>query len=114
MPTPSLTAVSREALLERWQKISSDHDLVEAPEHIETDAYGNILRSPPPDGDHQKRSYRITRLLEDLLPGDGAVTERSILTDQGIKIPDVIWLNPSRAHEIHGTKPIEPAPDICG
>ena len=23
-------------------------------------------------------------------------------------------MNPSRAHEIHGTKPIEPAPDICG
>ena len=114
MATPSLTALSREALLERWQEISSDHDLVEAPERIETDAYGHILRSPPPDGDHQKRSYRITRLLEDLLPGDGAVTERSILTDQGIKIPDVIWLNPSRAHEIHGTKPIEPAPDICG
>jgi Putative restriction endonuclease len=61
----------------------------------------------------KKRSYRITRLFEDLLPGDGAVTERSVLTDQGIKIPDVIWLNPSRAHEIHGTKPIEPAPDIC-
>jgi Uma2 family endonuclease len=113
MPTPSLTALSREALLERWQEISSDHDLVEAPERIETDAYGNILMSPPPDGDHQKRSYRITRLFEDLLPGDGAVTERSVLTDQGIKIPDVIWLNPSRAHEIHGTKPIEPAPDIC-
>jgi hypothetical protein len=54
MPTPSLTALSREALLERWQEISSDHDLVEAPERIETDAYGNILMSPPPDGDHQK------------------------------------------------------------
>jgi hypothetical protein len=48
MPTPSLTALSREALLERWQEIISDHDLVEAPERIETDAYGNILMSPPP------------------------------------------------------------------
>jgi hypothetical protein len=31
--------------------------------------------------------------------------KRSSITDQGIKIPDIIWLNPSRAHEIHGTKP---------
>jgi hypothetical protein len=66
--------------------------------------------SPLPDGDHQKR-IRITLLFELLLPGDGAVIDRPVLTDAGIKVPEVIWLNPARAHEISGTKPIAPAPD---
>jgi hypothetical protein len=60
-------------------------------------AFGNILMSPPPDPTHQKRGMRIAILLETLLPGDGTVYERPIVTDAGIKIPDVIWLAPERA-----------------
>ena len=38
--------------------------------------------------------------------------ELEVLTDQGIKIPDVLWLNPNRSSG-HIQKPITPAPDIC-
>ena len=113
MPTSPVTILSREALLERWQEIVREYEFVEIHERVETDAYGNILMSPLPDGDHQKRSMRIAFLFEALLPGNGAVIDRPVLTDAGIKVPDVIWLNPSRAQEISGTKPIAPAPDIC-
>ena len=113
MPTSPVTTLSREALLERWQEIVREYEFVEIHERVETDAYGNILMSPLPDGDHQRRSARIWALFERLLPGDGAVIDRPVLTDAGIKVPDVIWLNPSRADEISGTKPIVPAPDIC-
>jgi Uma2 family endonuclease len=109
------TAPTRETLLDRWQEII----IVQHPElfedraeRVETDAYGNILISPPPAGEHQKQAFRITALLETLLPGDGTVLERSVLTDRGIKIPDVIWLPPERAHEISGTRPLGPAPHI--
>lgn len=107
------TTLSRQSLLERWDDIIADPEFSRHHGLIETDSYGNLIMSPQPDGDHQKRSYRIARHFEDLLSGDGAVTERAILTDQGIKVPDVIWLPPSRAHEISGTTPIAPAPDIC-
>jgi Uma2 family endonuclease len=108
-------APTQEALLDRWRDIISEYpELFEdAAERIETDAFGNILMSPPPDGVHQKRELRIATLLETLLPGDGTVPERAVLTDLGVKVPDVIWLAAHRAHEIEGTQPLTPAPEIC-
>jgi Uma2 family endonuclease len=92
MPLEAPIAPTQEALLHRWRDITSEHpELFEdTAERIETDAFGNILMSPPPDGAHQKRTLRIATLLETLLPGDGTVTE------------------------IEGTQPLTPAPEICG
>jgi Uma2 family endonuclease len=98
-------------LLERWQQILNDPELADYPGCIETDAHGNILMSPRPDFEHDKAAFRIRRLLEDLLPGDGSFGELEVLTDQGIKIPDVMWFDPSRTRSLK--KPITPAPDIC-
>ena len=108
-------APTQDALLDRWDDIIRHHpELFEdRSERIETDAFGNILMSPPPGGEHQKRQFRVASLLEALLPGDGTVQERSILTDSGVKVPDVLWLAPERANEISGARPLMPAPDIC-
>jgi Uma2 family endonuclease len=115
MPLEAPMAPTQEALLGRWRDIISRYSELfeDVAERIETDAFGNILMSPPPDGAHQKRELRIATLLEMLLPGDGTVTERAVLTDLGVKVPDVIWLAPHRAHEIEGTRPLTPAPEIC-
>jgi Uma2 family endonuclease len=99
-------------LLERWEQISNDPELADYPGRIETDAQGNILVSPRPDFDHDKAAFRIRRLLEDLLPGEGSFGELEVLTDQGVKIPDVMWFHPGRSPRIL-KKPITPAPDIC-
>lgn len=101
--------------MDRWKDIIAQRpELFEdRVERIETDAFGNILMSPPPDGAHQKRELRIATILETLLPGNGTVPERAVLTDVGVKVPDVIWLAEHRAYEIEGTRPITPAPEIC-
>jgi Uma2 family endonuclease len=115
MPLEAPIAPTREAVLHRWRDITSQHpELFEdTAERIETDAFGYILTSPPPDGAHQKRTLRITTLLETLLPGDGTVTERAVLTEPGVKVPDVIWLAADRAHEIERIQPLTSAPEIC-
>ena len=38
-----------------WEEICADPELARLPYRIETDKWGNILMSPPPDGHH---SYR--------------------------------------------------------
>jgi Uma2 family endonuclease len=115
MPLEAPIAPTKESLLDRWRYIISWHpELFEdVAERIETDAFGNILMSAPPDGAHQKREPRIATLLETLLPGDGTVPERAVLTDLGVKVPDVVCLSVHRAHEIEGTQPLTPAPEIC-
>ena len=109
----SQDTLTPEALVERWREIIGRPEIIEARKHIETDAYGNIFIGPEPDFDHQRRGGRIERLLKSLSPGSGSVRQRAILTDAGIKVPDVIWLEPSRVREISGSKPITPAPEIC-
>jgi Uma2 family endonuclease len=60
------------------------------------------------------RGYEICG-LETLLPGDGAYPEQSILTPEGIRMADAIWINPSPLNELSGApnQPLAPAPDIC-
>jgi len=115
MPLEAPAVPTQATLIDRWTQIVSQHpELFEdALERIETDAFGNILMSPPPDPTHQKRGMRIAILLETLLPGEGTVPECAVVTDAGIKIPDVIWLAPERADELQQDKAIVPAPDIC-
>jgi Uma2 family endonuclease len=61
MPLEAPIAPTKESLLDRWRNIISWHpELFEdVAERIETDAFGNILMSPSPDGAHQKRELRI-------------------------------------------------------
>jgi Uma2 family endonuclease len=114
-PQPLRANAQAEFFLQRWNEFLADRELLRRPERIEIDAFGHFLMSPPPDALHRKQSFRITALLEGLLPGDGAYPEQSILTPEGIRIADAIWINPSRLHELSGApnQPLSPAPDIC-
>ncbi|HYY29372.1 MAG TPA: Uma2 family endonuclease [Chthoniobacterales bacterium] len=101
--------------LGRWNDFLADRGLLGRPERIEIDAFGHFIMSPPPDALHRKQGFRITSLLEALLPGDGAYPEQSILTPEGIRIADTIWIDPKRLHELSRapSQPLSPAPDIC-
>jgi Uma2 family endonuclease len=114
-PPPLRADTQARFFLKRWNDFLADPELLRRPERIEIDAFGHFLMSPPPDALHRKRGFRITALLEALLPGDGAYPEQPILTSEGVRIADVIWINPSRLHELSGApnQPLSPAPDIC-
>ena len=114
-PPPLRANAQAEFFLQRWNDFLADPELLRRPERIEIDAFGHFLMSPPPDALHRKQGFRITALLEAFLPGDGAYPEQSILTPEGIRIADAIWIKPSRLHELSGApnQPLSPAPDIC-
>jgi Uma2 family endonuclease len=112
---PPEVNVDTQFILKRWNELLADPELLRRPERIEIDAFGHFLMSPQPDSFHRKQALRIATLLEQLLPDDGTYPEQSILTTQGIRVADVIWINPSRAQELlkSPTQPLSPAPDIC-
>jgi Uma2 family endonuclease len=101
--------------LRRWNDFLADPELVRRPERIEIDRFGHFYMSPPPDALHRKQGFRIAALLETLLPGEGAYPEQSILTSEGVRIADVVWIAPSRVDELSRApnQPLSPAPDIC-
>jgi Uma2 family endonuclease len=113
-PPPKTDAKVR-FFLQRWNEFLADPELLRRPERIEIDAFGHFLMSPPPDALHRKQGFRITALLETLLPGNSAYPEQSILTSEGIRIADAIWIDPSRLDELSRApnQPLSPAPDIC-
>jgi Uma2 family endonuclease len=43
------------------------------------------------------------------------IAPQSILTSEGIRVADVIWMDPTRVDELlkFPTQPVSPAPDIC-
>jgi Uma2 family endonuclease len=114
-PPPLKANARAEFFLQRWNDFLADLELLRRPERIEIDAFGHFLMSPPPDALHRKQGFRITALLEALLSGDGAYPEQSILTPEGIRIADAIWIDPSRLDELSRAPnlPLSPAADIC-
>jgi Uma2 family endonuclease len=107
-PHPETTA----AVLKRWQEILDDPQLNDPHQRIETDALGNIIMSPRPSGYHDQTCDWIRQVLK-ALPGNGAFGEHEVLTDKGVKITDVLWVNADHPWDKHSTKPIIPVPDIC-
>ena len=105
---PEITA----AVLRRWQEILDDPRLNDPHQRIETDALGNIIMSPRPSGYHDQTCDWIRQVLK-ALPGNGAFGEHEVLTDKGVKITDVLWVNAEHPWDKHSTKPVIPAPDIC-
>lgn len=104
-PTP-------EALVRRWREILDDPALRDLPYKIELNARGQIEMSPASNL-HGYFQHLVASELERLLPDGVVITEASVLTAIGVRVPDVVWS--SRAFiEAHGmVTPFPRAPEIC-
>lgn len=45
--------------------------------------------------------------------GPEAVVEISVLTDRGIRVPDVVWMPPAKWLQQKGNTPLTVVPDLC-
>jgi len=97
---------------QRWAEVLHDAELAKLSQRIETNAYGQIVMSPPPSGSHSTRQYRIARELERLL-GEQSLTECPVITQDGTKAIDAAWYSPQRFLEVRGQDAFEIAPEIC-
>ena len=94
-----------------WQALCDDTSLAGIPYKIETDAWGGVHMSPA-QTNHSRMVRRVARLLEDKL-GSEALTELAIVTEDGVKVPDVAWCSDSFLKQHWSDVALLRAPEIC-
>ena len=94
-------------------------DLVGRPEFqglpykVETTAGGQIIMSPHLNS-HSAFQRAIERHLETLMRSPGvALQEFAIQTEDGVKVPDVVWLTPEELATARDVSITDKAPRIC-
>ena len=103
---------SREFMAVRWAELCDDPLLRDLPGKIELNGYGVIEMSPATNR-HGMVQARIARALGEQLPHGEAIVECSILTSDGVRVPDVAWASAAFIARHADTTPFPQAPDIC-
>lgn len=85
-----------EFLIARWNELCSDPSLEDLPYKIELNAWGKVEMSPP--------AVPHARLQH---------TECPVVTDIGVRLPDVAWASNAFRTRHKGASPLPQAPEIC-
>ena len=99
-----------------WERLVNDPTMSESVDTIESDRDGHLIMSPPPRPFHRIREDRINQLLKRLLQQGDSLTEGTVSTPQGVKVPDVVWYRAERsaALEAEGDDVLpNVVPDLC-
>ena len=100
--------LDRDALIRRWQELGADPD---TPDYYELNEYGELIMTPKPTNDHQRTSTAVAFALHGQL-GPEAVIDVAVLTDRGVRVPDVVWMRLSRWDQAKGQTPLTFVPDV--
>ena len=103
------SVLDRSALVRRWQQLAADPD---TPDYYELNEYGEVIMSPRPTNDHQRALSAIVVSLQAQL-GPDAAAEISVMTDRGIRVPDVVSIPQARWDQVKGKTPLPFVPDVC-
>jgi Uma2 family endonuclease len=110
MPITTTTAKDHQA---RWQEIARDPVLRDLSYKVETNAQGQLIVSPHQNS-HSFLQASVRDLLQEQASEGVVVPEFAIATEQGVKVPGVIWTSPERRDEMEATgDPTTLAPEIC-
>jgi Uma2 family endonuclease len=101
-----------EALVVRWDEICRDPSLQDLPYKIELNAWGKIEMSPASNR-HGRLQAELAAEFIRQLPGGMTLTECSILTSTGIRVPDVVWASARFMTAYGEITPYTRAPEIC-
>ncbi len=103
---------NREMLVARWAELVNDPSLHDVPYKIELNAEGTIEMSPANNWHAAVQAY-IARVLGNGLPDGLVFTECSVLTEIGVRVPDVAWGSSKFVQEQGTNTPFTRAPEIC-
>jgi Uma2 family endonuclease len=101
-----------ESLILRWEEVLRDPSLQDLPYKIELNAWGKIEMSPASNR-HGRLQMAIGAQFTRQLPDGVAISECSILTRIGIRVPDVVWASADFMEAFGEITPYVRAPEIC-
>lgn len=100
-----------EALVGRWEEVLKDPSLRDLPYKIELNAWGKLEMSPASNRHGRLQAVLALELGRQL---QGMVlTECSVLTRIGVRVPDVAWASPEFMKAFGEITPYTRAPEIC-
>ena len=100
-----------EGLIARWDEVLRDPSLQDLPYKIELNAWGKVEMSPASNR-HGRLQAELAAQLKSQL-GGWVLTECSILTRIGIRVPDVAWASADFLKDYGEITPYVRAPEIC-
>ena len=101
-----------EFLIARWGELCQDRSLDDLPYKIELNAWGKIEMSPASNRHGRLQMAVGAEFMRQLLNGV-AISECSILTRIGIRVPDVVWASADFMTAYGEITPYMRAPEIC-
>jgi Uma2 family endonuclease len=104
-------ANSRESLILRWTGLCDDPSWKDWPGKIELNGLG-VIEMSPASNRHGRLQALIAAAMEAQLKG-AAFVECSVLTDDGVRVPDVAWASPGFMARHGMVTPFPLAPEIC-
>jgi Uma2 family endonuclease len=103
---------TKELLVARWTELINDPSLHDLPYKIELNQEGTIEMSTASNR-HGMQQAQIARDLGNALRHGSVMTECSILTDIGVRVPDVAWGSAEFLRQEGENTPFTHAPEIC-
>jgi Uma2 family endonuclease len=101
-----------ETLVLRWDEMTKDPSLQDLPYKIELNAWGKIEMSPASNRHARLQGALAAEFARQLSCG-AVLTECSVLTKIGIRVPDVAWASTSFMDAYGEITPYRRAPEIC-
>jgi len=101
-----------ESLILRWEEVLTDPSLQDLPYKIELNAWGKIEMSPASNR-HGRLQVAIGAEFTRQLPNGVAISECSVVTRIGIRVPDVVWASEDFMDAYGEITPYVRAPEIC-
>jgi Uma2 family endonuclease len=102
-----------EFLIARWDELCRDPSLEDLPYKIELNAWGKVEMTPPAGVGHARLQAEVAAQLREQLRDGIAMTECPVLTDIGVRVPDVAWASNPFMERHQGASPLPRAPEIC-
>ncbi len=96
----------------QWQDVLADKALCNLPYKIELTERGTIEMSPPTSVSHSHFQGTLTFLLQTQLGGQ-SFTELPVITEKGVKVPDVAWGSTEYYQQHKNDVAATSAPEIC-